>query len=173
MIVTFTIYDIETGKIKRTGMCPDFLLEAQARPEEALIPYAAKNGETHVQGGVPFKMVEQPPPLEEVRAAKLAELALERYRQEVGGITVNGILIATDRESRSTMAGTLVEFQAGMINRAEWKTKNGWVDISASQLRDICAQVATHVQFCFAKERRLSDAVNEATTVEEINAIVW
>jgi hypothetical protein len=45
------------------------------------------------------------PTLEDVKAAKLADIAAARYEAETGGITVSGMAIQTDRESQGLITG--------------------------------------------------------------------
>lgn len=115
---------------------------------------------------------DQRPPLEKAKAAKLQEIASWRYSRETGNVAVGELLIRTDRESQAQLANALVSFENEFVAQVDWKGANGWVRLDATQLKDVAALVATHVQACFAQERLYSEQVDAATTVEEVAAIV-
>lgn len=115
------------------------------------------------------------PTLEEVKAAKLAELANARWEQETGGLTLpDGTVIKTDRESQALLTGAAFSLYADPTARVEWKADKGkWVDLDAKQVLMIAGAVRAHVQGQFSKERALSEKVNACTSAEEVRGVVW
>lgn len=53
----------------------------------------------------------------------------------------------------------------------DWKATTGWIQIDAATIAGIAAAVATHVQTCFSNERVLSELIEAATTVSDVQAI--
>lgn len=169
------IYDTSTGAIKRyTGSSPEDVANQVGYCEEFYLncPDAA----THIINNEPVTIIPEiiPPTLEEVKAAKLQELAQARYNEEVGGIIVNGTEIDTDRESQSILNGAYVSMKFGLINPSvDWKGNDGWVPATLTEIEPIAQAVAQHVQSLFSREKVLATQVNAALSVEEVNSIVW
>lgn len=103
-------------------------------------------------------------------AAKIKSLAAYRYKQETGGITVNGSTIRTDRESQSLIAGAKLYSGLNESILIDWKAENGWVQIDRNAIVAISQAVAAHVQACFSNEKVHSAVINALTTVAEIEA---
>ena len=114
------------------------------------------------------------PTLEEVKTAKLAELAQARWEQETGGLTLpDGTVIKTDRESQGLLTGASLYVLQNASATVEWKGENGWVTLSASDLQQIAMLVRNHVQACFSKERELGEKVEACETAEDVQGISW
>ncbi len=115
-----------------------------------------------------------PPPvpatLEEARAAKLAALAATRWQRETGGITVNGIAVATDRESQALLTGAWCRCQQDPETLINWKGGNGWVQLGKTAVEYLAVSVSTHIEDCFTNERIHAEAIAELTTIEEVSA---
>jgi len=111
--------------------------------------------------------------IEKFKADKKAELADKRWREETGGININGVEIATDRESQSLLMGAVLAAQNNPEYVANWKAKNGWFELDAATLIAIADAVRAHVQKCFDKEKQIQEQIDKATTVEELEAVVW
>lgn len=110
-------------------------------------------------------------PLSEVQAQRLNELAALRYQHETAGITLNGTVIETDRESQALITGA---YSYSLLNPSvliDWKAESGWIQIDAATIAGIAGAVASHVQACFSNERTLSEAIMSAETVEAVQAI--
>lgn len=109
-----------------------------------------------------------------VKARKLAELADARWQYETGGVMVGGALIKTDRESQGTISGAYTTLKDGLVPTIDWKAGNGqWVQITLAEITPIAQAVAVHVQGAFTLERQLSEQVMAATTVAQVEAVVW
>jgi hypothetical protein len=111
--------------------------------------------------------------LDKLKAEKRAEISEARWRAETGGITLNGVDIATDRESQALLTGAVLAAQDNPEYVVNWKAKNGWFQLDAATLIAIADAVRAHVQACFDREKELQDQIETATTVEELEAVKW
>lgn len=115
-----------------------------------------------------------PPPvtLESVKAAKLAQIADWRYSREIRGVSLDGVLIKTDRESQATINGAYSSIKDGLLAGVDWKAADGnFVTLGLPEITAIAQAVAAHVQDCFTKEKTLSQQVDNAVTIAEVEAI--
>ena len=112
--------------------------------------------------------------LEKAKAAKLKEIEYARYKAEVGGVEYLGVRMHTDRDSQAKYTGAVVAYQAAGTLPPSWKGIDGWLEISdAATLMGLATVVAQHVDACFVKEKELSNLVEAAETVEEVQAVAW
>lgn len=130
---------------------------------------------THIINNEPVTIIPEvvPPTLAEAKAAKLRELAAARYAEETGGVVVGSVTIATDRESQAMLTGAYVSLKQGLMQSVNWKGDDGWVAATLTEIEPIAQAVGQHIQACFTKEGQLAAQVKAATTVEEVNCIVW
>ena len=170
----FAIYNTETGIISKimTGKTENLLINVQEGEEFFL---NCPDDATHIINGEPVTIIPEvvPPTLEEIKTAKLAELAAARYTEEIGGIVVGVITIATDRESQAMLTGAYVSLKQGLMQSVNWKGDDGWVTAMLTEIEPIAQAVGQHIQACFTKESQLAAQVAAAETVEAVNAIVW
>ena len=169
-----SIYDMASGEILRRVSCPVSTVDIQCQEGEEFYLNCPDDA-THIINNEPVAIVPEvgPPTLEEVKGAKLAELAAARYTEEVGGIVVGSVTIATDRESQSMLTGAYVSLKQGLMQSVNWKGDDGWVAATLTEIEPIAQAVGLHIQACFTKEGQLAAQVKAATTVEEVNAIAW
>lgn len=113
------------------------------------------------------------PDIEASRAAKLREIADSRWRAETGGISMDGTVIKTDRESQALLTGAALAALNNPTTPIEWKGANGWVVLTPQQVIQVASLVRQHVQRCFSKEKELTDRIMAAGTLEELEAIHW
>lgn len=99
----------------------------------------------------------------------LSRLADIRYQKEVGGIVIAGTRYATDRESRSVIATSLMTLADD--ESVDWKTDSGWVPVTKADLTIVSSFLKEHVKACFAREKALFEAIEAATTIAELRAI--
>jgi len=112
--------------------------------------------------------------LEEVKIAKLEELAAARWREETGGLTLpDGTIIKTDRESQALLTGAALSATLDPGKDIEWKGVNGWVTLTSAQILEIAAAVRAHVQAAFSREKALAEQVNACNEIAAVRAIVW
>lgn len=108
-----------------------------------------------------------------LKEAKYAEIADSRWRAETGGITLNGVDVATDRESQALLTAAVLKAQDDPNYMVNWKARNGWFQLDAATLIAIADAVRAHVQSCFDKEKLLYEQVDAATTEAELEAVKW
>ena len=113
------------------------------------------------------------PTLEELKTLKAAQIAAARYEEECAGITIQGVEIATDRDSQGLILGAVVQAQTTPGYTVNWKTKQGFVTLSAEQIIAIATAVRAHVQACFDREAYYLTQIEAATTPEELEAMTF
>lgn len=109
--------------------------------------------------------------LQELKEELKASVSQKRWEIETGGITVTGSTIDTSRESQGMLSGANLLATTFPNRSIDWKTKTGWVSLPAATVLQISAAVGSHVQDCFSRERALHEAIDAATTTEEVLAI--
>jgi len=111
--------------------------------------------------------------IEKYKAKKIVELADARWREEVGGYMYKGHEFHSDRESQDRF------FQAYMASLSDsnftvtWKTKNGWLEMTASDFITLYNEFYVFLQNLYQKEKNLQEQIEAATTIEELEAIQW
>ncbi len=113
------------------------------------------------------------PTLQEIKAAKIAELKAERDSKEVEPITYQGYSFDYDSKARERINAAIVALEvAGASTTLTWTTAdNQDVKVTASDLRGIIAQVAMRSDNFHTAYRRAKGKVEVATTKEEVEAI--
>ena len=92
---------------------------------------------------------------------------IKAYRRikENGGITVSGVSIQTDAETRASLLGAV------QLNTSiDWKTDAGFVTLTAAQIAGIATAVGQHIQKCFSAEKTVAEA-HAQTPYKSIEAI--
>ena len=84
---------------------------------------------------------------------KLQEISKFRYALEVGGITVDGMHVKTDRESQAQLASALMMINQGFASQINWKSESGWISLDKNKILVLSKAVALHVQGCFNIEQ--------------------
>lgn len=173
-MITAAIYRTSDGEILRKVFCPESHVDLQCGEGEEFY-LNCPDCATHIINNEPVTIIPEvvPPTLTEVKTAKLAELAAARYTEEIGGIVVGNVTIATDRESQAMLTGACVSLKQGLMQSVNWKGDDGWVTATLTEIELIAQAVGQHVQTCFTKESQLAAQVTAAETVEAVNAIVW
>ena len=116
----------------------------------------------------------EPPALipEDRKAQRKAELAAIRFEHETAGIAINGVSVETNRDSQAMINGAWSSAQINPSILIDWKGADGtWVQIDAATITGIAMAVSAHVQACFSRERVLSDLIDAATDVAEVDAV--
>lgn len=159
-----------------------WVFEAEQKPEFApnivLVEAGPEVQEGWLWDGEVFRPPQGSDPaeqaLEEVKTAKLAELAEARWREETGGLTLpDGTIIKTDRESQALLTGAAFSATLDPGTGIEWKGVNGWVTLTPAQVLEIAAAVRAHVQAAFSREKTLAGQVIACNEIEAVRAIVW
>lgn len=111
--------------------------------------------------------------IDTLKQGKLWQLADARWQEEVSGFMYNGHEFHSDRESQGRF------FQAYMASLSDpnftitWKTKDGWLEMTASDFITLYNEFQTFLQGLYQKEKALQEQVEAATTIEELNTIEW
>lgn len=100
-------------------------------------------------------------------------IAARRYEAEVGGITLNDIHIATDDRSKLLINGAALEATFDPAYTMQWKTADGFVELTGEQVIGIARAVRAHVQACFDREAELFAALEAGTFTEEMLSQGW
>ena len=108
--------------------------------------------------------------LDQVKKLILTDLAAKRYQVEVGGMELNGSVIATDRETQSKISGAVSAVAAGLPAPLTWKGPQGFITLDAPTLTAIALAIASHVQACFVNEAVHTEEINNKSTVADLLA---
>lgn len=168
-----------------------FLLGIHGKTIEALIAKAEKEypGKTYLQGDDSFfnefaagkiyvdgQFIDPPPyvpPLENVQAAKIAELKGIRDEKEVEPVQYIDHYYDFDVKSFDRINAAIIALDQthGTIG---WTTAdNSVVEVNADSLRGVIASAALRSNTLHIIYRELKEAVNAATTAEEVESINW
>lgn len=124
-----------------------------------------------------------PAEIEELEAGRIVTLdqqkiskkkinASIRYDHETSGIYYNGHLILTAREDINNLNATMEKIRRGLIPSISWKCGDGsYIDLTTDNILDIEIAILTHIQSCFATEKVYNDAIDIASTIEDLNNI--
>lgn len=111
--------------------------------------------------------------LESAKERKRSEIAAARWEAETAGIDVNGFTVRTDRESQALITGAALQAIVDYDYECRWKTSEGFVHLSAEQIKYIAQLVRSHVQSCFDREAELCGLIDKAETPEKLGGIAW
>lgn len=98
----------------------------------------------------------------------------KKWEVETGGITIDGAVIDTTRESQGLINGaySLALRKADQPGFSiNFRGSNGWVTLDAATMIAIGEAVALHIQASFDRFRELEEAIDACTTVEQVAAI--
>lgn len=112
-------------------------------------------------------------PIPWTKDAAKALLASMRYDREVAGITVNGLLCATERgDHRHNMLSLFVFAQSEPNLTVSIKMPgDGWIPVTAAQAAQMYLCGQQYVAACFAVEKAAVEAIEAATTDAQIDAV--
>lgn len=109
--------------------------------------------------------------LEDTIKNKISRLSSIRYEKEIGGLDIDGLFFATDRESVSILNSALTSIQNGFATEIEWKTSTGsFVKLTKEMLYDISKKIFEHIQNCFKVESMHIDNINLLTTKKDVES---
>lgn len=110
--------------------------------------------------------------LDELKAAKKTENASKRYAKETSGVYYNEYFLLTERGDVNIMNATMEKIRRGLVETIEWKCGNGlYFTLTLSNIDEIELLILTHIQTSFATEKVYNEAIEAATTSEELKAI--
>lgn len=114
------------------------------------------------------------PTFEDLKVRKYREIAQARYNAEIAGVTFNGVLVKTDRETQAVLTAACLQAYIDSGYSLNWKTGDGtFVSLPAEQIMAFGTAVRAHVQSCFDHEAELIPLIEAATTEAELDAIEW
>lgn len=99
--------------------------------------------------------------------------AAKRYAVETGGITVNGMAVATDDRSKQMLMGARIAADADASFTTSWVGADGAVvPLTAAQIIALSNAVLAHVNACFATFASVKAGINAGTftTISAIDA---
>lgn len=111
--------------------------------------------------------------LEQFKANKIAELANARWQEETGGYVYHGHEFHSDRESQDRVFQTYMASLGNPNFTATWKTKTGWLEMTASDFITLYNEFQAFLQGLYQKEKALQEQVQAAATIEEVEAVEW
>lgn len=150
------------------GLAPSTLFAADIAP--SIHPCGEDVAEGWTFDGSGFAVPVAPPPSAEALVAYAAD---KRWRVEIGGITVAGVGIATDRASQAMITGAAAFARENPAAVIDFKAAGGFVSISAAQVIAIGLAVGAHVQSCFAAEAALVAAIGAGTVMDFAGVDGW
>lgn len=116
-----------------------------------------------------------PEDIERIRnpAPTAASIAARRYKAEIGGVTLNGMRIDTDDRSKLLINGAALEATIDPTYVMQWKTPDGFIELTAQQVVGIARAVRAHVQACFDREAVLLAALEAGTLTDVMLEQGW
>lgn len=133
-----------------------------------------QNNATIEDKGDYYEVVTLPlPTLEEIKAAKIAELKAQRDAAEVEPIAYQGYSFDYDSKARERINAAIIALEsAGTAATLTWTTAdNKDVKVTAANLRGVIAQVALRSDKLHTAYRKAKAKVEAATSKEEVDAI--
>lgn len=100
-------------------------------------------------------------------------IASARYDHEVAGVTVDGLSIETDRDTRNTILDKALAAVVDPAYFCNLKTATGFVEVNAAQILTISSAIRSYVQRCFDREEELLVAVQAGTYSGDMLGTGW
>lgn len=171
-LTQYRIYEHANSRFVDEGypLYQDFLIRGGVPSLE--IDASVQNILEIIDGAVAYKPDYQTTLLTKAKTAAKTQLAANRYAKEIGGMTIDGAAIHTDRESQAMLNAAYVmavngNLEAGTI----WKGSDGWHALTKQNVIDLSIAVKNYVEALFAAEKTKYDLIEAAETVEAVNAI--
>lgn len=112
-----------------------------------------------------------PPTLDELKAAKITEIASARWNDESSPFYYGPKLATFDTSERSQIK-YLRAYEKG--DTVMWKTVDaGWVEMSQADFSGLIGAYEAFVASLFEKEAMLQGQITEAETEEDLDRINW
>ena len=108
-----------------------------------------------------------------LKRGKLQELANARWLEETAGYIYNSHEFHSDRESQGRIFQAYMASLSNPNFTATWKTKTGWLEMTANDFITLYNEFQTFLQGLYQKEKVLQEQVEAATTIEELEIIKW
>jgi hypothetical protein len=115
-----------------------------------------------------------PPTLDELKAAKRAEILNAKHAEENAGYTADGVTFDTSDRSKILWQGAYALAKADPDFTTAWKTKDGqFVTLSAAAVIAAYEGFAAFLEALFQKEAQLNAQIDAAASEEELDALSW
>lgn len=134
-----------------------------------------ENGAMIFDQGDYYEVVEIPaPPLDEVKAAKIAELKASRDTAEIEPIEHNGNRFDYNEQARDRLAIARQAIEDGAADNIVWTTAdNTRVSLSLDDFKGVGIAAALRSNALHVKYNELKLQVQSAETAEDVAAVVW
>lgn len=97
-----------------------------------------------------------------------------RYDYEVGGTSVGGLAVRTDRFTVDRIYQARVLAKEDAAFTTDWKLGDGtFLTLDAPTIIAIGDAVTAHLRDAFTKEKVVNESIDAATTIAELKAITW
>jgi hypothetical protein len=114
-----------------------------------------------------------------IRLKQKDSIAAARYEQEMGGFQLppeqGGMYVRTDARNRTLLNAAALRATADPDYEVlNWKTAEGtFITLTNATILHLNGAVEQFIAGCFSREKALNDAIDTASTTQEINAIAW
>ncbi len=110
------------------------------------------------------------PAFDQIVSDKLLALADYRYQRETAGITLNGTKIDTDDRCKILLNSAYTSLKNGFCAAKQWKTEQGWINVTLTEIEPIVKAVDAYVQECFDNEQIHFNVIKALTTIDAVTA---
>lgn len=113
-------------------------------------------------------------PIDQVKGMMKLEVADERYKKEISGTktTIQSLEVSVDTNRGSRDIFVQKYLLMGENDTVQWKFPEGWLTLTKTDLGQIVAAGAAHIQTAFNWEKNLADTIDATTTYAELKNIV-
>lgn len=96
-----------------------------------------------------------------------SKIAKRRWEAEVGGLSLGGMHIHTDRDSRTNILGAYQEALEDPAFVVNWKAADGgFIALGREQIFAVAKAIRAHVQACFDREMELLASLEAGETYD-------
>ena len=96
------------------------------------------------------------------------EVANQRWKKEISGITVNSMYFGTTDREKALLASKVLAAMNKPGATHKYKTAQGWITVTSEIMIQLGLAVEQYVQSCFDREGELVDLIN---TTEDLSTI--
>lgn len=193
----FLVYETETGRITRTGMCPPQMAALQNGDGEEvmLLAQAIQDDSRYYIEQDQIKLKPTSPSVhhlfdygtkswidsrtvEDIKANQWAKIKAARAAAEFGVFAWSGSTFDADTSSQSRIQGAAQLATLAIMNNQpfsiDWTlADNSVLTLSAEDMIAVGQAMGEHINAQHTKARLKREQINNAATVAEIEAITW
>jgi hypothetical protein len=190
-MIQITIFNRATGQIQRIVVCDEASISYQydANTYNHLVGVFADD-KYYIENGVAIlipvkpsenhtfnyttKQWEDPRTLQDIKDAQWALIKQSRTLAEYSGFTWDGSTFDSDAISQNRITGAVTLAQLSPSFTIDWTLRNNTVrTLGQTDMLQVGAALGVHVQTQFTKGQALRAQIYAATTVAEVEAVVW